>query len=550
MKADLSPYAGRWIARVGDTIVGQGGLPQQALQAAKQSRYKEKPTVSYVPTEQPLQFSPLLARVRAALPKGETLYLVGGAVRDALLSKPSHDLDFSCPGNALRLARRLANRLGGAYYPLDVARGTARVIVTDEDGQRYNLDFAALRGLNLQADLEDRDFTINAMAVEIHSPQALLDPLAGAADLDAGILRACSPTSFDDDPVRILRAVRMAATLDLRITEETRGQMSAAVPALPSVSPERLCLELFRILEGPRPAASIRALDMLGALAHVLPELEILKGVEQTSPHVHDAWEHTLSTVRSLEKLLAVLDPDLDLETDANVYTAPVFRHLGRYRRQLKNYLETDLVIDRQVHSLLFLAALYHDIGKPGSSQLEEVSGRIRFLKHEHEGAEVIVERARQLRLSNAEIAWLETVVKEHMRPTWLAREETGPSNRAVYRFFRDAGEAGVGVVLLSLADLLGTYEHTLPQMRWERQLEVARALLDAWWEQRNERVDPPALISGHDLIRKFDLQPSPLIGELLEAVREAQADDQVRTRQDALAFVEAYLQQGEENTK
>jgi hypothetical protein len=105
-------------------------------------------------------------------------------------------------------------------------------------------------------------------------------------------------------------------------------------------------------------------------------------------------------------------------------------------------------------------------------------------------------------------------------------------------------------VVLLSLADLLGTYEHTLPKMRWERQLEVARALLAAWWEQRNERVDPPALISGHDLIRKFDLQPSPLIGELLEAVREAQADDQVRTRQDALAFVEAYLQQGEENTK
>jgi putative nucleotidyltransferase with HDIG domain len=247
---------------------------------------------------------------------------------------------------------------------------------------------------------------------------------------------------------------------------------------------------------------------------------------------------------------LAVLDPGLDPETDANVYTAPVFRHLSRYRRQLKDYLETELVVDRQVRSLLFLAALYHDIGKPSSSQLKENSGRIRFLEHEHVGAEVIVDRARQLRLSNAEIDWLETVVKEHMRPTWLAREETGPSKRAVYRFFRDAGEAGVGVVLLSLADLLGTYEHTLPKMRWERQLEVARALLAAWWEQRNERVDPPALISGHDLIRKFDLQPSPLIGELLEAVREAQADDQVRTRQDALAFVEAYLQQGEENTK
>ena len=545
MKADLSPYAGRWIARVGDTIVGQGGLPQQALQAAKQARYKEKPTVSYVPTEQPLKFSTLLERVRTALPEGETLYLVGGAVRDALLSKPSHDLDFACPGDALNLARRLANRLGGAYYPLDVERGTARVIVTAEGGQRYNLDFAALRGPTLQADLEDRDFTINAMAVEIHSPQTLLDPLGGAADLDARTLRACSPTSFDDDPVRILRAIRMAATLELRITAETRAQMRAVVSALPTVSPERLCLELFRILDGPRPAASIRALDMLGALVHVLPELETLKNVEQTSPHVHDAWEHTLSTVRSLEKLLAVLDQDFDPKRDANVFTAPISRHLGRFRRQLRDYLEAELVVDRPVRSLLFLAVLYHDIGKPSCGQHEEESGRIRFLKHEHEGAEVIADRARQLRLSNAEIDWLKTVVKEHMRPTWLAREERELSKRAIYRFFRDAGEAGVGVVLLSLADLLGTYEHTLPQERWERQIKVARALLAAWWERREERVDPPALISGHDLIRKFDLQPSPLIGELLEAVREAQADDRVRTRQDALAFVEAYLQEG-----
>jgi putative nucleotidyltransferase with HDIG domain len=549
MKADLSPYAGRWIARVGDKIVGQGGLPQQALQAAKQSRYKEKPTVTYVPTANPLRFSPLLERVRTALPEGQPLYLVGGAVRDALLSKPSHDLDFASPGDALSLARRLANRLGGAYYPLDVARGTARVIAAAEDGQRYNLDFAALRGPTLQADLEDRDFTINAMAVEVRSPQALLDPLGGAADLDAKTLRACSPTSFEDDPVRILRAIRMAATLDLSITPETRAQMEAAVPVLPAVSPERLCLALFRILEGPRPAASIRALDMLGALAYVLPELETLKGVEQTSPHVHDAWEHTLSTVRSLEKLLAVLDPDFDPEVDANVFTAQVSLRLGRYRQQLGDYLERELVIDRSVRSLSFLATLYHDIGKPGSSQHEEESGRIRFLEHEHQGADVIVRRARQLRLSNAEVDWLETVVEEHMRPTWLAREEKGPSKRAVYRFFRDVGEAGVGVVLLSLADLLGTYENTLSRERWERQIEVARALLDAWWEQHNQRVDPPALISGHDLIETFDLRPSPLIGELLEAVREAQAVGQVRTRQEALAFVEAYLHEGGENT-
>ncbi len=542
MKADSNPYAGRWIARVGDKIVGQGGLPQQALQAAKQSRYKEKPQVSYVPTENPLQFSPLLDQVRAVLPRGARLYLVGGAVRDALLSQPSHDLDFAVPGDALKLARRLADRLGAAYYPLDAERSTARVILTPEEGQRHNLDFAALRGPDLQADLRDRDFTVNAMAVEVRSPQALLDPLGGAADLHAKTLRACSASSFRDDPVRVLRAIRLAAGLDLSITTETRAQMREAVSALPKVSPERICFELVRILAGPRPAASIRAADVLGALPHVLPELETLKGLAQTRPHLHDAWEHTLSAVRGLERLLRVLTEDFDPEADANLFNALVSHRLGRYRQQIDEYLRSTLVMERPLRALLFLAALYHDIGKPGSSQQEEETGRIRFLKHEHGGARIVAERARQLHLSNKEIAWLETVVKHHMRPTWLAHEKGGVSSRSVYRFFRDTGAAGVGIGLLSLADLLGTYGQTMPQERWERQLDVVRSLLDAWWQKSADCVDPPALISGHDLIRTFDLDPSPLIGELLEAVREAQVVGQVGSRQEALNFVEAYL--------
>ncbi|MEA3352060.1 MAG: HDIG domain-containing protein [Chloroflexota bacterium] len=539
---NLAPYQGRWIARVGKRIVGQGGTPRQALQAAKTARYKEISEIMYIPTTTPFKFPPLVQRVRAALPADLVVYLVGGAVRDALLSQPIHDLDFALPDDALSAARRVADHLGAAYFPLDVERRTARLIYTDEKGTRHILDFATLRGPDLQADLRGRDFTINAIAVDIRSPLALLDPLGGASDLQSKTLRSCSASSFRSDPVRILRAIRMAAGLDLRITADTRTQMRAAVSDLSDVSPERLCFELFRILDGPRPATSIRALDMLGGLSHLLPELLHLKGIDQTPPHIKDVWGHTMGTVRSLEKLLHVLGPEHDPEASANLMLGLAVVRLGRYRKQISAYMQSSLVIDRTLRPLLFLAALYHDVGKPQSSQKEDKTGRIRFLRHEHIGAQIAGERARKLHLSNAEISWLETVVKHHMRPTWLAHEERGPSNRAVYRFFRDTGAAGVAISLLGLADVLATYGHTLPQERWERQLDVTRTLLEAWWENHTRQIDPPVLLSGHDLMQKFDLDPGPLIGELLESVREAQSAGQVQTGDEALAFVEEYL--------
>ncbi len=539
---DLVPYAGRWVARVGDQIVAQGGTPQQALAAAKASRFKENPEVFYVPTGSPFNLPPLFEVIRRALPKDVPAYLVGGAVRDILLARPVHDFDFAIDGKALHIARNVANKIGGAYFPLDIERATARVIYRDDRGNRFLLDFAALRGEHLEADLQDRDFTINAMAIDVHQPQALLDPLSGAADLHGKILRASSPQAFSKDPVRILRAVRMAAAFNLSIVPETREAMKAAVDALENVSPERLRDELFNILGTPRPATSVRALDILGALEFVLPELQALKGITQTPPHTQDAWNHTLDTLGQLENILSVLGPTHDPNASGSLITGLATMRLGRYRTQIEQFLGESLVPDRRIRSLLFFAALYHDIGKPQSQQQESETGRIRFLEHERIGTKIVAQRGKALHLSNSEIDWLKTVVLHHMRPTWLARETKGPSSRSIYRFFRDTKQAGVAVCLLSLADLLATYGTTLPQPRWERQLDVVRALLKAWWEQRAERIDPPALLSGNDLINELELHPGPMIGEILEALREAQAEGQVSTRQEALDFGKDYL--------
>jgi putative nucleotidyltransferase with HDIG domain len=540
------PYAGRWIATLNNQVVGQGGSPKQALLAAQATRFKEKPTITYVPTSNPFEFNELFERVRSALPASLKVYLVGGAVRDMLLSRQIHDLDFALTGDVLRLSRRLADQLGGAYFPLDEERDTARIVLTAADGSRQILDMAAIRGQDIDADLKARDFTINAMAIALDDPQALLDPCGGAADLQARMLRACSATSLRNDPLRILRGIRQAAAFNLQIVPETRRSMKAAASLLPRVSAERVRDELFHILETSKPAVSIRALDLLGVLPHILPELPELKGVEQSPPHIADVWDHTLDVLRNLELLLSVLDTKADTDKSANWTMGLVSMRLGRFRRQLFQHVyESNLNQDRSLLSLLMLAALYHDVAKP-LTQRTEADGRIRFLEHDQLGAKIAAQRGKELRLSNPELERLRLIVQHHMRPLFLANTGQSPSRRAIYRYFRDTTAAGVDICLLSLADTLATYGPGLPQDLWANHIEVVRTLLEAWWEKPQASVAPIPLLNGHDLINEFGLKPGPQIGKLIEIVREAQAVGEINDLASARALVSKYLSQAE----
>jgi len=542
---DQNPYAGRWVARVRGQIVAQGGTPEQVRRAARSTRYKETLEIVFMPTYESLTFSSLVESVRAVLPDNLTIYLVGGAVRDAMLGRVSHDLDFALSRNGIRTAKRVANALKADFYPLDPERDTGRVIVLAEDGTRTFMDFATFRGPDLEADLIGRDFTINAIAMDLHSRE-LHDPLGGVVDLKDKRLRACSPSAFNDDPVRILRGVRQAAGFGFRLQAETRQGMKAAAGQLGNVSPERLRDELFRILEGPQPAACLRALDELGALHNILPELSALKGVEQPAPHVSEVWTHTLSAVQHLESILVALTPDYHPEESAeDLFNGLLVLRLGRYRRKLAEYFGTPLNVNRSIRGLLFLTVLYHDAGKPFCRTIDE-HGQMRFLGHDQCGAELADERARQLSLSNDEIEHMEIVIRNHMRIHYLAdrlvKEKKAPSRRAIYRFFRDVGQAGIDLVLLGLADCRATYEQSLSQETWSAYLDVCRTLLENWWEKPQESIAPPALINGNDLMKIFGISSGPKLGELLEAVREAQATGKVGTRTEALELVRAMV--------
>jgi putative nucleotidyltransferase with HDIG domain len=490
------------------------------------------------PTWLPAHVSEALAGLT---PPGET-WLVGGAVRDRFLERPTIDFDFAVAGQARRLARRFADALGGFYYDLDRTRDAGRVLA-EHEGLRQTFDFARLRGSDIQADLKARDFTINAMGVALDRPGDLIDPTGGLQDIKDKTLRACGPDAIREDPIRGVRAVRLASELGLRIDPGTLGQVRGVAALLGQVSAERIRDELLRMVDFVRPGPALRSLDLLGLLTVLLPELEPLRGLEQPPPHALPALEHTLAVVDRLSAVLGVLSVPPDVEAADELTLAEVSLRLGRFREALGTHLNERTSHFVRVRQILFLAALLHDVGKANTATTAE-DGRVRFLDHERVGAEAAAGRMVALRLSADEVERVRRIVAVHMRPESM-EATTSATDRAVYRFYRKAGAAGVDAALISLADFLGKYAFPPPQQAWSDRVEVVRRLLEAYFERRSARVEPPRLVGGDDLIQDLGVGPGPGVGLLLEAIREAQAAGEIRTREQALALARRLLEQG-----
>jgi tRNA nucleotidyltransferase/poly(A) polymerase len=537
-KHSNSPYAGRWVALVRGRVIAQGGTPEQALRASQASRHKERTEIRFMSV--PFNFPPLLEKIISLLPPDEEVYLVGGAVRDLLKNRLSPDFDFALPASGISLARRIANSLQADFMVLDDERDTGRVVLTNENGTFTYLDFATYRGATLEEDLRDRDFTINAIAFNPRDI-TIIDPLNGATDIRAGVIRACSPTSLLHDPVRILRGVRQAAAFGFGIEKNTRELMKQAAGTIGNVSIERLRDEVFKMLGGPKASASIRALEMLGVLPHLMPELLKMKGVTQSPPHIHDVWMHTLAVLDQLDDLLtSSLRIDFDPEKTSDMFMGLVSLKIGRYRDQIAKHFGSPLNPNRSHRSLLFFAALYHDICKPETKTIDE-NGRIRFFDHDIKGADVTAARGRSFNLSNDEVERLHAIIANHMRIHFFAdrleNAQQPPSRKAIYRFFRDSNGAGIDLVLLALADVRGTKGNELTQTTWTAYLDIARILLENYWERPEEVVTPPRLVDGNDLMKELDIKPGKLVGQLLELIRENQAAGKITNREEAIAF-------------
>lgn len=480
--------------------------------------------------DKPLMLPELLERLRPLLAQEtQPVYLVGGVVRDALLGRVSHDLDFVLPAEAIRLTFRVADALGVPAYILDRERDAGRVVLPDG---RTCLDFTRFRGPDLEADLYGRDFTLNAMALPVTAQTlaGLIDPTGGQADLRARLIRHIHPRSLLDDPVRALRGLRLALRLNFALAPETAVAISEAAPHLPACSSERIRDELLKLLQTRQPDVAIRQMHQLGLLTVVWPEVAAGADVTQSTPHHEDVLNHTISVLHWLLLL------EQGLHGRPETAAAPLFTRLADYAPYLQAHWQRVVDGGLDGRTLLRLGALYHDVGKPGTRS-EQADGRIRFFNHETLGAEITARQLRRLALSNAAIAHVQRIVAGHMRPLLLAQAAPTLSRRAIYRYFRATGEAGLDIAVHALADYLAARGGVGLAAEWERLLAIVTQLLTHYFEHHEQTVAPPPLINGRDLMAELHLPPGPEIGRLLQLVQEAQAGGDIHSRQQALAL-------------
>ncbi len=457
----------------------------------------------------------LRAALAAAGPSAAPV-LVGGAVRDAWRGRPAVDLDLAVPSGALALAARVAERMDGTCVVLDAERGSARVIAG-----ALVLDITDFRAPSLEADLALRDFTVNALAVEVRALLAdgrarIVDPTGGLADLEARRLRPPSPRVLDDDPLRALRAVRFEATLGLRLTPAAVRAVRAMAPALAHVSAERVRDEVVSLLDLPHTARALRRADGLGLLAVVFPEAEPMRATTQPRPHRFDVLEHSLRAVAGCDRLVARPDGLAPFGDEVAVHLAtPLGGQVDR-RRALK------------------LAALLHDVSKPETRR--RIGGRVRFFEHDVLGARRARAIGERLRLPERVSALLERLVRHHLRPMHLA-QAGGITRRARYRFYRDLAEDTRDLLLLVLADSAAV-TGVSPFAVW-RHSTIGRDLLGGLAVEEQQAAAPP-LLRGEDVMARYGLAPGPEVGRLLARAREAQGLGLVATREEALSFLDS----------
>ena len=466
-------------------------------------------------------------------------WLVGGVVRDALLGREVQDIDIAVPGDAGPVGHAVAEHLGATAVPVP-AWNVVRVALPGfaEDSRPFLIDISGFAGF-IEDDLRSRDFTVDAMSIPIdcwESDQrfdAIIDPLNGKADLARRILRAGGDGVFIDDPGRMLRAVRVAQQVGLRMEPGTARLIRRDAHLLHRVSPERVRDEFMTILAATGARPQLEVLDRLDLLCRVIPELEATKRCEQPrSHHYWDVWGHLLHCVEYAEEVTAG-------HRNNAIYT------MAPWTAKEDAYFAEVIGDGHTRRTVLKLAALLHDIAKP-QTRAADADGRVRFLGHSEEGAKVVVQRLTSLRMSRRITDLVSEMVLHHLRPSQLRNGTAMPSPRAIFRYYRDVGDASVDTLYLAMADVLAARGPDLSPERWANYARMVAAVLEAGAEQPGNRDGDPPLINGHDLMDALDLPPGPRIGSLLASLREAEAVGEISSRDDAINLAARLVNQGE----
>jgi putative nucleotidyltransferase with HDIG domain len=459
-----------------------------------------------------LAAAPVVEATREALRDAGTAWIVGGAVRDAVLGREVSDLDLAVAGDPGAAARAIGQAIGEHAFELSAEFGTWRVATS---GRGWQIDVTALRGEGIEADLAARDFTIGAVAVPLAGGEAI-DPYAGLKDLEEECLRVVGEASFSDDPLRLLRAARLAAEMGLEIEPRTVALARAGAALAADPAGERQLAELRQLMGGPDPLRGLHLMAELELTPVVLPEVAELRGVEQGPNHHLDVHDHTI----------AVLEHTLEVEGNLE-------RFAGERAAEVEELLAEPLADEVSRRTALRFGALFHDIAKPQTKA--ERDGFVGFRGHDQVGAEVIAGICKRLRTSRRLSQHLQALTLHHLRLGFLI-PEMPLSPRQVHAYLRATEPVAVDVTLLTVADRLsarGKGPIASPEMV-AAHLELAREMIAAALDWRRQGPPEP-LLRGDELAAELGIEPGPELGSALAELEAAQYAGEITDRKGAL---------------
>ena len=444
------------------------------------------------------------------------VYLVGGSVRDHVLDRPSSDHDFAVPGDARAFAKKVATQLGVRMIEIGKNNKINYRVVSGSD----TLDFSPIEGKSIEDDLKSRDFTVNALGYDLCS-NTLIDPVGGLDDIRSKTIRLVSEDAVAADPLRMLRAFRFAAVLGFEIAPKSLSVINKQSPLIANSAGERISAEMFKMMEAERSFPFIEQMDQAGLLTKIIPELEPCRACAQNEIHGWDVFEHTMRTCDQMEMILS--NPA---------------KPWPEFAKPINTYLEKG---NRKV--LLKLAALFHDLGKPQTRSIDS-AGRIRFLRHEAEGALIARNICTRLRMSGQNRSYVAFIVKKHLRPLLLfdAHERGSLTSKGIIRFVRNCQDDVLGLLIHSLAD------QRAKRGKSNQCLDTAfsrflKKILKTYFSDLKPKMAAPRLLTGQDLIEHFNLTPSKLFRRLLQKVEEARLNGEIKTKTQAVELVARLLE-------
>jgi len=459
-----------------------------------------------------------IAPVKDAMPP---LYLVGGAVRDHFLSRQIKDIDLACD-NPENTAAILAKYHKAAIVPLGREKRTVCHRVINRQNTDDFLDIVELRDGSIENDLQMRDFTVNAIAIQITKQGKLgrvIDPLAGMDDLEQHSIRFTGPDVFKSDPLRTLRAFRFAAELQFAIEESTIRSIRENCLLLSEISAERIRVELLNLLKTDLAASSVRMMDELGLLEVIFPEIRTMKSCLQNKFHHLDVWNHSLAVLETSEYIAA---------------------NLKTYFSDSSQHVEDNLREGNRL-PLMKMAALFHDVGKPSKKMAQGKSHEINFHDHDREGGKIASAIAKRLKMSSRDREFLRTMVAEHMHILYLSRPDV--KEKTILKWFKKLNDDIIPLIIIEMADSMNTRGPASKKSERDTHLAWSKVTVMEYYSEIKTKLERKNVITGNDLI-SLGMKPGPEMGRALEKIREAQDAGLILDRNTGFALAEKLVKE------